>query len=250
MLTLLFAAALAATPSPKPTAPLKVIVNVKSSSLCTLVQKTASPIAYVTQRNEQAFAAIDHSMLKFMENTRGVTSVSAAEMQTMDNELDDAQIYGPSSEMNVVQMDKVAYEIAQNIALEDKVMDASWKEYPKGQFPNVDAMRQRLQNLLDLQRALNNQYLEFTGVYLDNRGQAKFNSGYAAAFKSLLRDTILGLGSALADVHADGDPEIAAKASAHDTARYGNVGEVVKELRLQEYAFAQEMSTAVKTCGF
>jgi len=249
MLALILAAIAAGVPSPQPTPQLKVIVNVRSSSLCTTVKDTASPIAYVTRRNEEAFAAINHSMLKFMENMRGVTSASAAETQALDNALDDAEVYTPSTELTVVQMDKIAYEIAQNLVLEDKIIDASWKQFPKGQFPNIDALRQRLQNLVDLQRALDNRYFEFTGTYLDNRGQARFASN-AAAFKGLVRDTILGLSSALADVHADGDPEIAAQASAHTIARYGNAASVVKELRLQEYAFANEAATALKTCGY
>jgi hypothetical protein len=250
MLAVLFlAVATTAAPAPQATPQLKVIVNVKSSSLCTTLQQTAVPIAYVAHRNEQAFDAINHSMIKFMENTRGVTSAGAAELQAMDNALDDAEIYTPSSELTVIQMDKIAYEIAQNLVLEDHVMDASWKEYPRGQFPNVDALRQRLQNLMDLQRALDNRYFSFTGIYLDNRGQAAF-AGNAAAFKALLRDEILGLSSALSDVSSDGgDPEVAAKASVHDVARYGSVASVVKELRLQTYAFAKELTTAGKTCG-
>jgi hypothetical protein len=168
----------------------------------------------------------------------------------MDNALDDAEVYTPSSEMSVVQMDRVAYIIAQNLVLEDKVMDASWKQYPRGRFPNLDALRQRLQNLMDLQRALDNKYFEFTGVYLDNRGQAQFANGQAAQFKALLRETILGLGSALSDVRTDGDPEIAAKADVHDVSRYGSTAAVVKELRLQELAFAKEATTAAQTCGY
>jgi hypothetical protein len=128
-------------------------------------------------------------------------------------------------------------------------MDASWKEYPRGQFANVDALRQRLQNLMDLQRALDNKYFEFTGVYLSNRGQAKFASN-AAQFKAFLRDTIMGLSGALTDVRTDGgDAELAAVASAHDIARYGNTAGIVRELRLQEYAFGKEATTAAKTCG-
>ena len=246
---LLLTVTTALTPAPQPTPQLKVIVNVRSSSLCTAMQHTAVPIAYVAHRNEQAFDAINHSMIEFMESISGVTSAGTAELQTMDNELDDAELYTPSGEMSAVRMDKIAYQIAQNLTLEDRVMDASWKEYPRGQFPNVDALRQRLQNLMDLQRALDNKYFEFTGIYLSNRDQARFAQN-SASFKAFLRDTIMGLSAALTDVRADGgDPEVAAAASAHDTARYGNVAEIIKELRLQEYAFGKEATTAATTCG-
>jgi hypothetical protein len=255
MLSVLFAALTAVTPAPQATPPLKVIVNIRSSSLCSAVKDTAAPIAYVSNRNEQAFADVNHSMLQLMQNMAGVTQAGAADLRAMDNSLDDSEMYTPSSELSVTQMDRVAYIIAQNLTTEDKIMDASWKQYPRGKYPNLDALRQRMQNLMDLQRALDNYYFQFTGIYLDNRGQARFNGdasggGSAALFKSIVRDTILGLGAALQDVRVDGDAEIAAKADVHDLARNGGVQDVVKELRLQELAFGKEIETAGKTCGY
>ena len=247
MLAVLLAAALA-TPSPKPTPALKVIVNEKSTNFCTSIRTMAVPIGYVTRRNDQAFGAIDHRMVTFLENIRGVSAADAGELQALASALDDDDIYGPMNDLDVVQMDKIAYDIMQNLTLEDNVMKQSWKQYPQGKFPTIDGLRQRLQNLMDLQRSLANSYMSFTSTYLDNRGQARFSEN-TASFKSLLRNTILGLSSALAASHAEVDPEIAPQASAHDIATRGDVKEVVKELRLQELAFTSEILTAGDTCG-
>jgi hypothetical protein len=145
-------------------------------------------------------------------------------------------------------MNKIAYEVAQNLTLEGHVMDASWKQYPKGKFSNVDAFRQRLQNMIDLQRALEEKYSDFTQMYLDNRNQGQYAPNIAV-FQAFLHATIVGFASALADAQTQSDPEILPKADTHDVARYGNVAQVVRELRLQELAFSNEIATAGQTCG-
>lgn len=248
MLAILLAA-VTGTPSPGAyAAPLKVIVNVRSSAFCSTVRTTAVQIGYVTRRNEEAFGAMDHSMITFMENERGVGMMTNAELQTMDQSLDDDLLYTPSNDITVMQMNQVANIIAKNLTLEDHVMDASWKAHPRGESPEVDALRQRLQNIMDLQRGLDNRYLQFAGMYQDNAGMAQYmaNSGQ---FKALLRATILGLAGALNDIKTAGDAELAAQASTHDTAHFGSVAQIVKELRLQETAFSKEILASAKTCG-
>ncbi len=248
MLAIVLAAIVAAAPSPAPTPHLKVIVTVKSTTFCTAVRNMAVPIGYVTRRNEEAFGAIDHSLLKFLEGVRGVSAANVSDMQSLESELDDTDIYTPMSTLSVMQMQKISYEIFQNLTLEDQVMDRSLKQYPKGASPTVDALRQRMQNLMDLQRGLANQYEEFNSIYLDNMGRGKFTDD-AASFKSLLRNTILGLSSALAAAHRESDPELLPQADAHDVAFSGSVAGIVKELRLQDLAFSNEIVTAGDTCG-
>jgi hypothetical protein len=245
---LVLAVLVLATPAPQPTPPLKVIVNEKSTNFCSSVRKMAVPIGYVMRRNDEAFAAIDHRLLRFLEDTAGVSPADASDVAGLQSALDDDAIYGPTNDLDVMQMDKIAYEIMQNLTLEDQVMNQSWKDYPKGKFASIDGMRQRLQNLMDLQRSLANKYMEFTSTYLDNRGQAQFAEN-AASFKALLRSTILGLSGALAASHAQVDPEVPAQANVHDIATAGNVTAVVKELRLQELAFSSEVIGAGDTCG-
>jgi hypothetical protein len=248
MLALFLAAAVAAVPSPQPTPQLKVIVNVKSNSFCSSVRSLAVPLGYVTRRNDEAFAAIDHNILKFMEDTPGLSQTTVAELQTLGSALDDAATYTPSGEMDVIQMDKIAYAIVQNLTLEDSVMQKSWDEYPKGKFPAIDSFRQRMQNLMDLQRSLAEKYLAFTGTYLDNRGQARFQEN-PAQFKAFLRDTLVGLTSAAAASRTQSDPEVLPQASTANTAKYGSIADVVKEMRLQELAFGSEVIQAGDTCS-
>ena len=57
-----------------------------------------------------------------------------------------------------IAMRETTWIVDQNLALADRVMNASWNRYPRGTDANVDAMRQRLQNIVDLQRALVNKY--------------------------------------------------------------------------------------------
>lgn len=249
MIALLFAAATLAAPSPKPTPQLKVIVNVRSSSLCSAVRGMAIPIGYVTRRNDQAFSAIDYKLISFMQNTHGISDAGAAELRSMENQLDDEGVYTPTNDVTVVQMDQIAYQILQNITLEDGVMNDSWQQYPKGKFESIDAFRQRMQNLIDLQRALAHQYMDFTGIYLDNRGQARFAGASEASYKQLLRSTILGLSSAIADAHSQADPEVLPQADPHGVVHSADVAKIVHELRLQEAAFASEVTTAGQTCG-
>jgi len=253
MISIVLAAVVAAAPAPTPAPartlqPLKVIVTVKSRTFCSSVRTMAVPIGYVTRRNDEAFAAINHSVLRFFESVRGVSSATVHDMQTLDSELDDAAIYTPTGALSTMKVNQIAYDIMQNLTLEDKVMRDSWAKYPKGLFPTIDAMRDRLQNLMDLQRALAGRYIQFASIYTDNAGQAKFAED-AATFKSLLRDTILGQASALAHANDLSELETPSPEAVHDIAHTGSVADVVKQLKLQEAAFSTEIVEAGNSCG-
>lgn len=187
-------------------------------------------------------------MLKFLEQVPGLSASSIVNMNSLDTTLDNAELYNPAAEMSVEQMNKITYELAQNLTLEGHVMDESWKQFPKGKFANVDSFRQRMQNMIDLQRALEEKYFQFTQTYLDNRDQGKYAPN-VSVFEAFLHATIVGYGSALVDSQTQSDPETLPLASASDIAHYGNVAQVVRQLRLQELAFAKELVTAGKTCG-
>ena len=151
---------------------------------------TVVPVAYVTHRDDEAFAALNHSLVKFLERIPGIKASSIVTMNSLDTTLDNAELYSPSAELSVVQMNRIANEVAQNLTLEGRVMDASWKQYPQGKFSNIDAFRH-------------------------------------------LQATIVGFTSALADAHSEDDPEVLPQANASEIAHYGNVAQVVRELRLQ-----------------
>ena len=268
MFASLFLAALTAASTPSPEPALKTIVTVKVSTFCNEVRGLGVPVAYVTSRNDQAFDAIDRSMLKFLVDNRGIGAVTKSQSQDMENAYDDSAIYNGANTLTLSQLAKVAYQIQQNVALEDGVMHRSWEETPAGKDPQVDAMRQRLQNLIDLQRALANRYTQMSETYFDNQGNAQFKSdqqgtagdkasqmqsaesGDPAQYKTLLRGIILGQVSALAQARrARNDPSRLADVSSSEVAKSGSVAAIVQQLRLQEMAFHPEILKAGDACG-
>src|SRR5581483_11880434 len=102
---LVLAAMVLATPAPHATPPLKVIVNERSTNFCSSVRKMAVPIGYVMRRNDEAFAAIDHRLLRFLEDTAGVSPADASDAAGLQSALDDDAIYGPANDLDVMQMD-------------------------------------------------------------------------------------------------------------------------------------------------
>ncbi len=268
MIASLLLAALAAAPMPSPQPALKTIVTVKVSTFCNSVRSLGVPVAYVTTRNDQAFDAINRSMLKFLSDNRGVGAVTKSQFQNMESTYDDSAIYNGANTLTLGQLSKIAYQIEQNVALEDGVMHRSWQATPAGQDPEVDAMRQRLQNLIDLQRALANRYMQMADMYFDNQGNAQFKSdqqgtagdkasqmqsaesGDPAQYKTLLRSIILGQVSALAQARKAGDDvSKVAQPEVSDIAKSDNVAAIVQQLRLQEMAFRPEILRAGDACG-
>ena len=52
----------------------------------------------------------------------------------------------------------------------EELLQESYAIYPVGKVPKVDAMRQRVQNIVDLQRATADRYTEIYGTIVDNYG--------------------------------------------------------------------------------
>lgn len=78
-------------------------------------------------------------------------------------------------------------------------MARSWKAVPQGADPQVDTMRQRLQNLIDLQRPLTANYTQLAEIYYGNEGNAQFHvdqqtgrMGDVVGYKSALRQIVFG----------------------------------------------------------
>lgn len=253
---LVLAAFAATAPAPSPTPPLKVIVTVRVSTFCNEVRKLGVPLAYVTTRNDEAFDAINRSMLDFLKANRGLSAVSQAEVSSLDNEYDDAATYNAHNAVSMNKLSQIVWQINQNLSLEDEVMAKSWKDVPAGKDPQVDAMRQRLQNLIDLQRALAANYTSLAEMYFDNEGSAAFHvdqqtgdTGDVVAFKSALRNIIFGEAAAMArsreGISATGytEPDVT------DTAKGGTMKDVVQQLALQEIAFKPQILKAGDVCG-
>lgn len=266
---LILAAVAAASPAPQASSPfLKTIVTVKVSTFCNTVRSLGIPLAYTSERNDEAFDAISRTMLKFLANNVGKGAVTQSEYQNMDNAYDDSAIYNGANAASVSNISEVVYQIQQNLALEDAFMKNSWQKVPAGSDKEVDALRQRLQNLIDLQRALVNRYTTMVELYRDNQGNAALHGdnmgssgdkaeqmnaaegGNPDQYKAVLRQIILGQVSALAQAQKLGDDvSQAALPSAHDVAREGNVAGIVQQLRLQEAAFKPEIMQAGDNCG-
>lgn len=54
-------------------------------------------------------------MLKFLEQVPGLSASSIVNMNSLDTTLDNAELYNPAAEMSVEQMNKITYELAQNL---------------------------------------------------------------------------------------------------------------------------------------
>jgi hypothetical protein len=208
------------------------------------------PIGYVNRRNEDAFATIDRSMIAMLAQNRGVSVQSPADagLQQINPDVDTGPEVTPLNTVSILQMNKIAWEIAQNVTLESKVMERSWRDFPKGKDENVDALRQRLQNMMDLQNALENKIMSFTETSMDNSGMAD-QAANATQFASMLQASVYGQLAALAEARSQKDPEMAPAASASEIAKYGTQADIVKQLRLQEIAFSSEITKAGNTCG-
>lgn len=264
----MLSALVAASPAPSPQPFLKTIVTVKVSPFCNAVRSLGIPLAYASERNDEAFDAIDRSMLKFMADNVGKGAVTKSEYQSMDNGYDDSAVYNAANTLSVSSISRVAYQIQQNLAVEDDFMQKSWQKIPEGTDREVDAMRQRLQNVIDLQRALVNEYTQMVELYRDNQGNAALHGDQSGSqgdkaeqmnaaeggnpdqYKALLRQIILGQASALAEAKKMGDdlPRTALP-NASQVARSGNLAGVVQQLRLQEMAFKPEIFKAGDACG-
>ncbi len=249
---LFFAALAAATPGPTapPPSPLRVIVTVKSSPLCSAARTVALPIGYVNRKNEEAFSSINRSLYTFLQRNKSTLNVSPSEQIVQSARGDDGPLAAPPpiNTVNILTMNRTAWEIAQNLTLESAVMQRSWKEYPKGKDKNVDALRQRLQNMMDLQNALENKIMSFTQGYMDNSGGGDLSEN-SQAFTQLLNQSLAGQLAALTASRQQSDPEVGPVANAGEVARIGTEADVVRELRLQEIAFGSEITKIGNACG-
>lgn len=244
-------------PTPQPDNGLKTITTVRASAFCNTVRSLAVPVGFVNQRNDEAFDAINRAMLKFVANNKTVGSASQNELATMANEYDDSATYNPRNTASMNQLSEIVWQINQNLSLEDDVMQKSWTKYPQGKDEQIDLMRQRLQNLIDLQRSMASNYTALATMYFDNIGMAATHTdqqsgdaGDAAKFKAVLRNVIFGQVAAMALANRpDYDASGAAQANASNVAQAGTLADVVEQLRLQEDAFRPEIVRAGNACG-
>ena len=213
---------------------LRVIVTVKSSTFCNAMKSMTLPLAFITHQDSRAMSAMADDIERLLE--KHATPEDAARRNRW------------SSFTATNSLRELTWDLNQNLVLADRVMNDSWNRYPRGVNANVDAMRQRLQNIVDLQRAVVNKYTRVMslGDSCVSSAQKACSSAIDATELAQLR---AGDVAALADLQNAVDPEDLPDASAHDVAHFGSVAAIKRQLDLQQAAFAEEAIAAGKTCG-
>lgn len=143
-------AAAAASPAPAQSAPMKTIGHVKSSPVCTEFRSLVLPLALVQRKNDGLMQIIHNETQQYRNSSYSK--------------------FRNGLLLHAANIDMAAANMLQNLALIDRALAQSWKRSPKGVNPKIDALRQRVQNVADLQRALANQETQFAGYLGDTNG--------------------------------------------------------------------------------
>jgi hypothetical protein len=138
------------SPSPGPTPAMKTITHVKSSPLCTEFRSLVLPLTDAQAKNQPLMQHIAKETQEYRKYSNPV--------------------FRDPPLLQAGQIDMAAANILQNLAPMEKLLAASWKRSPKGASPKIDAVRQRVQNIIDLQRAIANQEVQFAGYVIDTSG--------------------------------------------------------------------------------
>jgi hypothetical protein len=226
-----------AAPSPYPTTShLRVIVTVRASSFCSAVRSTAVPIGFVVRTNDAAFSSLTANPPSLDPSDPNRFAVANATA-------------------------KIMYAVVQNLELAENVLHRSWGQYPHGKDANVDALRQRLQNLIDLQRGITNDYYRMgngdDAEVTDLSADAPVDTAHPVSLRrrrintgaSVIGGMRGGDDDASIDIGHEANPEDLPSVDVRVLARYGGAHRQKRELDLQEYAFAAEIATALKACG-
>lgn len=267
---LLLSAAIGLLPSPTPTptrAPSPFypqISHTRTSPACTTLHNLLTPVGFVTRRNDAAIGAMAVSLQKMLsgidpadvpslaevEAAQGIADTSTgANVTSIDQSTaDDSVLYGPSQVIKAAQIETIANEIYANLTLEDSYMKQSWTDFPRGADPTVDALRQRAQNMMDLQRAVADRYQAFAGSYLSNQGMAAMHDPTQREyFKLYLRALLLGQAAALTENGSDATDD--GYVSQSERARLGSVAQVIRGLHEEEAAFAPTYLSTYDQCN-
>jgi len=153
MLPFVLAVVAAATPSPKPYPvfiPPPTIIQERVSPVCSTLHKVVLPLARMQGQYRTSVAAIKQDELQ-------LAKYSKTKLQ------DGVQLYASKIDQESTNLIGAIHQIEQ-------LLQASYAIYPVGKVPKVDAMRQRAQNIVDLQRATADRYAQIYGTIVDNYG--------------------------------------------------------------------------------
>jgi hypothetical protein len=137
---LVLAAVLQATnpPAPTPSTPPKTIIDVRVSPLCSLVHTVVVPFLATERDNHRLFQNMDYNVGKLIHEADGAGS--------------------PVQILATANIDWYSSQIYDNLARVDLLLKSSYERTPKGKDPSLDALRSRMQTLVDVERIRNNQY--------------------------------------------------------------------------------------------
>jgi hypothetical protein len=237
-----------ASASPAPSAPpLKVIVHVHSSALCTELHRAIIPFVVAEQKNNTRFMAMDQQLGKYHQWYRPPSD--AATDPNGSPEINGAQA------LAAAQIDQNAALMYEDIAHVEKLLKASEHVTPTGRDPELDALRTRAQHILDLQREVANRYEEQAGTYLNSIGsfvpmptaQSKGDPALQSAFDipQLDQDPIAAA-RPLSQVHPFATPAPGSQYGQQQNDIPSNI--VVQSMIAEENAFAQPAVSAIRRC--
>ena len=166
-------------------------------------------------------------------------------------EEDNASTYTPQRTMAASNIDRLTAQIQHNLDAADKVMKESWKTHPDRDDPALNAMRQRLQNVIDLQRVLAARLDDVAGVYFSNAKGARLNpkseqANYETQLAALV-DAETAEERAAQSAQAQ-EPQVIPFGDV-EAAKHGAAGDVAVALRIQEYGLSVEAPRLEKSCG-
>jgi hypothetical protein len=270
----------ASSPAPDPSAtPLREIGSVRANAACEELVKLALPVAIIAGNNDREFVALRTPIAKFqsgkgtgdgatmhnalvagsqpsssivnkLDGTSQAKQVAARDPLAFDPN-DDENTYSPERTMAASNIDRMVGKILHNLDAADKAMAQSWKDHPEHQDPALNAVRQRVQNIIDLQRVLAFRLDDVAGLYFSNSGVASLSpDSERSNFKSLL--------DKMMDAGIQEDHQAEGALTATDTAAsVGDVralksapaGYVAAALRMQEIALSADAPKIARTCS-
>ena len=142
----------AATATPPPT-----IIRERVSPVCTALHQLVVPLAQMNIKNRALTGAIRSNEVLIRKY--------------QDTYLHDGVM------IRVAQNDMLATNLLSNIHDVENQLLRSYQAYPQGTNAKVDALRQRVQNVVDIERAIANQYAGAYGAIIDNDQVKEIASG-------------------------------------------------------------------------
>lgn len=119
----------------------KTIASVRVTPLCSAVRSTVLPFLSIERSNESLISRMDDNVARFVE---------AAQLASDPG--------SPGLILSRANLDWYAAQMYENLARADLLLKASYEKMPQGRDAPLDALRLRVQTLVDVQRIAVNQY--------------------------------------------------------------------------------------------